>query len=75
MKCISAEIVERGAGLKSPASLSGVSGMKIDLTDDEARALHALLVERTNLPTKLRHSSTQQVYRAILMKLGGRQRR
>jgi hypothetical protein len=49
--------------------------MKIDLTDDEARALRALLVERTNLPTKLRHSSTQQVYRAILMKLGGRQRR
>jgi hypothetical protein len=49
--------------------------MKIDLTDDEARALHALLVERTNLPTKFRHSPTQQAYRAILMKLGGRQRR
>ena len=43
--------------------------MKIDLTDDEAGALHALLTERTNLPTKFRHSSMQGAFRAILEKL------
>jgi hypothetical protein len=52
-----------------------MAGMKIDLTDDEAHALRALLLEKTNLPTKFRHSPTQGAYRSILEKLGGGQRR
>ena len=43
--------------------------VKITLDDDEARALRALLVDRTNLPTRYRHSPTQAAYRSILMKL------
>ena len=43
--------------------------VKLILDDDEAGALHALLLEKTNLPTKFRHSPTQGAYRAILEKL------
>jgi hypothetical protein len=47
-----------------------MAGMKIDLTDDEAQALRALLLEKTNLPTKFRQSTTQGAYRSILEKFG-----
>jgi hypothetical protein len=43
--------------------------VKLILDDYEALALHALLLEKTNLPTKFRHSPTQGAYRAILDKL------
>jgi hypothetical protein len=43
--------------------------VKLILDDDEARALHALLLEKTNVPTKFRHSPIQQAYRSILEKL------
>jgi hypothetical protein len=43
--------------------------MKIDLTDDEAAALRALLTEKTNLPTKFRHSPMQEAYRSVREKL------
>jgi hypothetical protein len=43
--------------------------VKLILDDDEARVLQELLVERTNLPTKFRHSPMQEAYRSILEKL------
>ena len=35
--------------------------VKLILDDYEALALHALLFEKTNLPTKFRHSPTQPI--------------
>jgi hypothetical protein len=43
--------------------------VKLILDDDEAQVLRALLLEKTNLPTKFRHSPTQGAYRSILEKL------
>jgi hypothetical protein len=45
--------------------------VKLILDDDEAQVLRALLLEKTNLPTKFPHSPTQGAYRSILEKLGG----
>ena len=44
--------------------------VKLILDDYEALALRALLLEKTNLPMKFRHSPTQGAYRSILEKLG-----
>jgi hypothetical protein len=44
--------------------------MMVKLTlDDAARALRVLLVDKTDLPTRYRHSPTQGAYRSMLVKL------
>jgi hypothetical protein len=42
---------------------------RLDLEDDELRALHALLIEKTRQPVRFRHSPTYQAYCSILGKI------